>query len=112
MHSFFASDVDFSSSPSFPLEVRRERVPGRWIGTSLAAAAAVAVSGLLTLYHPPAALSDLHVDPSAVHGTTNRTPKHVSINTAHRQAAARLAASFGEVPPSDADGEVSPDYDL
>lgn len=111
MQSFFASDVDFSSSPSFPLEVHKERVPGRWIGASLAAAA-VAVSGLLTLYNPPAALSDLHVDPSAVHGRTNRTPKHVSINTAHRQAAARVAASFVEVPPSEADQEVSPDYDL
>ena len=95
----------------FPLAQRSERAPRRWLETGIAAAA-VAVSGLLTLYHPPANLSELEVDPVAIYGLANRTPKHVPISVEDRMAAARLRASFVEVPPSDADREISPDYGL
>ena len=111
MHDFFASDVDFSTSVPHPLVERSERAPRRWLQTGITAAA-VAVSGLLTFHYPPAHVSRLDFDPAAVHRVANRTPKHVPISAADRQAAERLLASFVEVPPSDADREISPDYGL
>lgn len=112
MNSFFTSDIEFSASAPFQLPQQSERGPRRWLQTSIAAAAAVAVSGLLTFHHPPASVSELDLDPIAVHGAANRTPKYVPISAADRQAALRLRASFVEVPPSDADREISPDYGL
>ena len=111
MQTFFASDVDFSTSEPASLDQVSDRASRRWLETGIAAAA-VAVSGLLTLYHPPAHFSELEIDPAAVYGTAAGTPKHVPISAADRLAAARLQASFVEVPPSDADREISPDYDL
>ena len=111
MHSFFASEVEFSRSAPDWLHQQPERSSRRWLQASIAAAA-VAVSGLLTLYSPPASLSKLDVDPAVVHRAANRSPKHVPISAADQGAASRLRAAFVEVPPSGADREISPDYDI
>ena len=111
MHSFFASDVEFCRSAPCWLHQQPERSRRRWLQDSIVAAA-VAVSGLLTLYSPPASLSKLDVDPVAVHRAAHRSPKHVPISAADYRAASRLRAAFVTVPPSDADREISPDYGL
>ena len=111
MHSFFASDVE-------SLDLHQTG----WTNNlnALLGDGCRPVSPLLRSPFPGCSPSILHrracrsfdVDPAAVHRAANRSPKHVPISAADQRAASRLRTAFVEVPPSDADREISPDYDL
>ena len=111
--SFFAPDVEFSAPDvgfaSSRQSSRPERAIRRWLQASVVAAAA---SGLIAFYCQPASLSELDLDLRAIRGTAEHVVECDAISPALQRAAARLSMDFVKVPLTDADLQISPDYDL
>ena len=110
--SFFTSDVEFSLDDQNCRRRPTERSAGRWVGISAAAAAAVvAVSGVLMFHHPPTDLTALDLNPAIIRDV-RATPKHVPISDVHLNAAEEYRARHVELSPTDADRRIRPDYGI
>lgn len=105
---FFTPDVEFSFGDQELHPV--ERSVGRW-ATITATAAAVAVSGVLAFYHPPADLTATDLAPAVVRAA-RLAPKHVPIGDVHLKAAEDYRARHVEVPSTDADRRIRPYYGI
>ena len=105
---FFTPDVEFSLVGQ---EHRpEEQSVGRWARIS-AAAAAVAVSGVLAFYHPPTDLTVIDLYPAVIR-EARPAPKHVPISDVHLKAAEDYRARHVEMPPTDADRKIRPYYGI
>lgn len=107
-NGFFTPDVEFSSVDQEHSPV--ERSVGQWARIT-ATAAAVAVSGVLAFYHPPADLTVTDLAPAAIR-EARAAPKHVPIGDVHLKAAGEYRARHVEVPPTDADRKIRPYYGI
>ena len=103
---FFTPDVEFSSVDQEHHPV--ERSVGRWARIT-ATAAAVAVSGVLAFYYPPADLTVIDLAPATI-GAARPVPKHAPIGDVHLKAAEDYRARHVKVPPTDADRRIRPYY--
>ena len=108
--SFFTPDVEFSLDGQNRRRRPSERSAGRWVGIS-AAAAVVAVSGVLAFYHPPTDLTAVDLNPTIIR-EVRPTPKHVPIRDVHLKAAEDYRARHVEMTPTDADRKIRPDYGI
>ena len=106
--NFFTPDVEFS--PAGQERRPDEQSVGRWARIS-ATTAAVAVSGVLAFYHPPTDLTVIDLNPAIIH-EARPTPKHVPISDVHLKAAEDYRARHVEMPPTDADRRIRPDYGI
>ena len=107
-NGFFTPDVEFSSVGQ---EHRpAERSVDRWARIT-ATAAAVAVSGVLAFYHPPADATVTDLAPAGIR-EARRAPKHVPIGDVHLKAAEDYRARHLEAPPTDAERRIRPYYGI
>ncbi|MCY4660752.1 MAG: hypothetical protein OXF93_13205 [Acidobacteria bacterium] len=107
-NGFFTPDVEFSSVGQEHRPV--ERSVDRWARIT-AAAATVAVSGVLAFCYSPADLTVANLAPAAIR-ETRLAPKHVPIGEAHLKAAKDYRARHVEVPSTDADRRIRPYYGI